>query len=67
MNICNDSWLAKDPNNVPIVGKIKLSISIYISRIVSDNNDTVPSYFFKNVENVTKEVYLNILQYIMIP
>ncbi len=62
-----DWWLAKDPEDVPVVGRRKYPASAHILLIISSKGDVMPPHSFKKGEKVTKEVYLNMLQTVVKP
>jgi len=55
MNRKNNHWLARDPEDVPIIAKTNFSASVYVPGVVS-NKDHVLPHFFQKKEAVTKEM-----------
>ncbi len=67
VNRRNDRWLAKDPEDVPVVGRRKYPASAHVLLVVSSKGDVMPLHFFEKGEKVNKEVYLNVLQTVVKP
>lgn len=63
----NDRWLAEDPEDVPIVSRTKFPANVHVLGVVSNEGDVMPPHFFNKGENVTKEVYLNVLMNVVKP
>ncbi len=64
----NDRWLAYDPEDVPIVMKTKFPSSIMVLGVISSKGgDVMPPHFFGTKETVTKEVYLRVLEDVIVP
>ncbi|CAK9829643.1 Transposable element Tcb1 transposase [Anthophora retusa] len=61
INRRNDRWLAHDPEDIPIVSRTKFPANVHVLSVVSSEGDVMPPHFFNKGENVTKEVYLNVL------
>lgn len=62
VNRRNDRWLAYDPEEVPIVARTKSPANVHVLCVVSSEGDVMPPHFFEKGQNVTKEVYLGVLQ-----
>jgi hypothetical protein len=62
INSRNDSWLAQDPKDVPIVSRTKFPASIHVLGVVSSEGDVMPPHFFEKGEIVNKNVYLRVLK-----
>ncbi len=67
INKQNDRWLAKDPDDVPVVMKTKNASSVMCLAVISSNGDVMPPHFFGSKETVTKEVYLAALRDKIVP
>lgn len=67
VNRRNDRWLARDPEDVPIIGRTKFPANVHVLSVVSNEGDVMPPYFFKKGETITKEVYLRILRTVIKP
>lgn len=62
LNRHNDRWLARDPDEVPVVPRVKFPANVHVLGVVSSEGDVMPPHFFKKGETVTKEVYLDVLK-----
>ena len=67
INRQNDRWLARDPADVPIMGRSKFPASVHVLSVVSSEGDVMQPHFFQKGETVTKEVYLRVLQTVVKP
>ncbi len=56
VNRLNDQWLAKDPEDIPVIGRRKYPASAHVLLIVSSKGDVMPPHFFEKGEKVNKEV-----------
>jgi hypothetical protein len=67
VNKRNDRWLAKDPEDVPIVGQTKHPASVQVLGVISSEGYIMPAHFFKKGEMITKEVYVAVLKGVVKP
>ncbi|XP_032687204.1 uncharacterized protein LOC116851661 [Odontomachus brunneus] len=67
VNRRNDRWLARDPEDVPIIARTKFPVSVHVLGVVSSEGHVMPPHFFQKKETVTKEVYLHVLTKIVKP
>lgn len=67
INRRNDRWLARDPEDVPVVSRTKFPANVHVLGVVSSEGDVMPPHFFQKGENVTKEVYVNVLSNVVKP
>ena len=67
VNRQNDRWLARDPKDVPIVGRTKLPQSVQVVGVVSSEGDVIPPYFFRRGQRINADVYLNVLSTLVKP
>ena len=67
INRQTDRWLARDPDDVPVVMKTKNPSSVMCLAVISSAGDVMPPHFFRAKETVTKEVYLAVLKEKLVP
>lgn len=67
INRQNDRWLAYEPEDVPIVMKTKNPSSVMVLGVISSKGDVMPPHFFGPKETITKEVYLKVLEEVIVP
>ena len=67
VNRRNDRWLAHDSEDVPVVARTKFPASVHVLGVVSSDGDIMPPHFFKKDENITKEVYVQVLSTVVKP
>jgi len=67
INRRNDRWLAHDPEDVPIIARIKCLANVHLLGDVTSEGDVMSPHFFKNKKTVTKKVYVNVLTSVMKP
>lgn len=67
VNRKNDSWLAHDLEDAPVVARTKFPASVHVLGVVSSEGDVFPPHFFKKGETVTKVVYLRVLTMVVMP
>ena len=63
----NDCWICVDPADVTASFTTKHPASIMVLGVISSNGDVMPPHFFKSGEKVNKEVFLNVLQTVVVP
>jgi hypothetical protein len=59
VNFRNSRWLAHDPDDMPVIPRIKFPASVRILGVATNEGDVPPPPFFKS-ETDTKERYLDI-------
>ena len=62
VNLQNEQWLARNPKDVPIVGRRKFSQSVQVLSVLSSEGDVMSPYFFGRGQRINAEVYLNVLK-----
>jgi hypothetical protein len=60
VNRRNNTWLAHDPDDMPVGSRIRIPASVCVLGVVSYESDVMLPYFFKKGESVTKEGYCNV-------
>lgn len=67
VNRRNDRWIARDPEDVPVVGRTKFPASLHVLLVISSEGDVMPPHFFEKGQTITKEVYQNVLANVVKP
>ena len=67
VNRKNDRWLALDRSQVPLVMSTKFLTNVMVLGIVCSEGDVMTPYFFDQGLKITAEVYLKILQDVIVP
>jgi hypothetical protein len=62
LNRRNNTWLAQEPEDMPVVLRTKFSASVHVLGVVWSEGDVMPPHFLTKGQTVTKEVYLDVLQ-----
>ena len=52
VNRRNDRWLAKDPSDVPVVGRSKFPASVLVLDVVSSEGHVMPPHLFEKGQTV---------------
>lgn len=67
VNRQNDRWIAQDPEDVPVIGRTKHSASVHVLMVISSEGHVMQPHFFQKGQNVTADVYLNVLKNVVKP
>lgn len=67
INKQNHRYLTDDPDEVPVVVKIKFPINIMVLGVISSEGDIMPPYFFEKGLRVNSDEYIKVLRDVVVP
>ena len=60
-------WICKNPEDVPAIMRSKNPAGLMVMGVVSNEGDVMPAYFFPQKLKINTQVYLDLLQQVMVP
>ena len=63
----NTRYLCRFPDEVPVAMKTKFPASVMVLGVVTSNGDVMPPHFFEQNEKVNTDVYLRVLETVVLP